>query len=78
MEVEYFSCREVDVIYFRNYPFSPVFELERKSGKYLCAFSFSFCLVGKLTLKTLVRGNFLFIVLAFPLLKPYIFFHSVK
>ncbi len=43
--------------------FSPVFVLERKSGKYLCIL-FHFLLIGKLFLKTLVRGTFLF-VLAF-------------
>ncbi len=62
-------CREVDAIYFRNYLFSPVFVLERKSGKYLCIL-FHFLLIGKLFLKTLVRGPFCLLFWPFPLLKP--------
>jgi len=44
--------------------FSPVFEIEREPGKCLCIL-FQFLLICQLLLKTLVRGNILFIVLAF-------------
>ncbi len=48
--------------------FSPVFELESKSGKYLCIL-FHFLLIGKSFLKTL-REEICLLFWPFPLLKP--------
>ncbi len=50
--------------------FSPVSELEWKSGKYLCIL-FHFLLMGKLFHKTLVRGTFCLLFWPCPLLKPF-------